>query len=106
MAEKNQTKKKHVMTPRAVPETLRQRVAHQIVMNLGYETTCSRTLRSCGIDHRDVTSILTRAGVLPIGSTLPVGKYNFGMTITDFLDLVEWEYDVKPKEDMDSIGEV
>lgn len=75
-------------------------------MNLGYETSGHRTLRSCGIDHRDLTSILTRAGVLPIGSEVKYGKYDFGMTIHQFLNSVEDEYTPKPiiKEEEKSNG--
>lgn len=72
-------------------DTLRQRIIHQIVMNLGYETAGTRTLRSCGIDHRDLNSILVRSGVIPRGTEIPYGKYSTDMTINQFLNQVERE---------------
>ena len=76
-------------------EPISRRVLHQVFMNLGYETSVSRTLRECAIDDIDINNILIRAGVKPRKSLPEIGKYDRLMTIKQFINKIEEEYNGK-----------
>ena len=78
-----------------IEEPIRVRVLHQIFLNLGYETSVSRTLRECAIDDIDINNILIRAGVRSRKSLPEIGKYDRLMTIKQFINNIEQEYNGK-----------
>lgn len=78
-----------------IEEPIRVRVLHQIFLNLGYETSVSRTLRECAIDDIDINNILIRAGVRSRKSLPEIGKYDRLMTIKQFINNIEKEYNGK-----------